>query len=1187
MVLFIFVQIIAGSAPGRKAGASDAHDISSEQIVSGATTTFFKNNQEIKPDSDGNLSIDSSDLVKVDYTWALPTDHHIQAGDYYTFKLPDSITPQKTDGEYPHGDLTSADGQTYGTFKIADDGTVTLTFNQLAADSDDVTGDFFYTGASLNLKTLGKQNIEIPVSQTTTQKVPVIVTPAKQYMIDKTGQQTSGGKISWTISLNNEGKEMVNPSVQEEMPAGLSFDSISIQEASVNVDGTLSPNGTKLVEGTDFTFNKDTNLITFIGKYNDTKAALSVTFNTVLTDLTQKVDTDFINKAKLNYGDKTEETPPVTSHLNYEPHEVIKKLFEGSSGNTASWKVQYYPGKSSKGITLVDTLDDNQHFDESAQISGFIDAIDGNNNFNTHTWLNPDTDFKVTYPDSKTMEITINVDTDMPVEFSYTSVLNDGVADSKKTVNNTVTDNNGHTTTGHGETGNSNTTGTPNLVKKSTGIVDEANSIDGWQVDINPNHETLSNYWMKDTLPNGLTLESGSMRMKLVDLDTGLTVSSNDYKLSTDESGFKVEFQNNLATTKDHYQLTYNTKYDTSKAGSFTNDVSDSNNDNGHGDFTPPRNTDNKKFSYYPSTKQFSWHITVNTLNKKLQSASVVDPIQSDQVYVPGTVRVFKINTDGNGNVDTAHTYGDEVTDSVRIDEPSTENNQTLTVKLPDGDTSAYMVVLSTKPKSIAHDTTDPANYGGKMYKNTASFDNGGDEEDLPANGDYFQGTGQLISKKGSTDGGSTVNWNITVNNLQAHLRRVVITDISSPNQSVDIGSISIDRAFHSDMPYDQDSLTTSSQASDQDSLTTNSQASDQDSLTTSSQASDNVLNDSLDVSDDESSDTSAYLPNTDKLKLGTDYTVDKQTAPDGTTTTTITFNPNIIIDSTYIVSYQSHVISSNGNGDLINEAKMTAKEIVGTQDTGNVAASGGVAGGSASGKIGSVELTKQDKQSGKKLANAEFNIKSENGLIDRPGTTDADGTLTWSNIPSGTYHITETKAPEGYDINPEYTGEGKTITVDNSKSSDSNPVTKVDMYDSKLGAFKLTKTDVDSGSPLQGAHFALYAKGSDEPLKGYEDIQTDSKGVYETKDLPLGEYTLKETKAPAGYQMNANNSYDFEVKAGQDSSNPVTLTVTNAPATILPHTGGPGTWQWLALGLTALALGFTAWHFRKNWEVM
>ncbi|WP_162207942.1 hypothetical protein [Lacticaseibacillus sharpeae] len=41
MVLFIFVQIIAGSAPGRKAGASDAHDISSEQIVSGATTTFF------------------------------------------------------------------------------------------------------------------------------------------------------------------------------------------------------------------------------------------------------------------------------------------------------------------------------------------------------------------------------------------------------------------------------------------------------------------------------------------------------------------------------------------------------------------------------------------------------------------------------------------------------------------------------------------------------------------------------------------------------------------------------------------------------------------------------------------------------------------------------------------------------------------------------------------------------------------------------------------------------------------------------------------------------------------------------------------------------------------------------------------------------------------------------------------
>jgi uncharacterized surface anchored protein len=1134
MVLFLLVQLITGSAPVGSAGAADARDISSWNIVTSATATF-KNKDKTEVDAN---HVEPGDTVRVDYQWAVPTDRHVQDGDYYEFQLPNNVTPYKNSaGEYPHGELTSPSGDDYGKYVIDSDGTIRFTFNELAANSDDVAGDFYYDGAAITFDGTGQQVVKIPISQTTTQEVPITVLPGKQYMIDKSGAAQKGGHIRWTIGLNDTGQQMANPWVQEQMPGGLKFAGIAVHEASVNLDGSLNVTGKTLTAGKDFTYDDSTNVIKFIGDYANTSATLAITFDTELADMTQKVDTDFINQATLHYGDKTETTPPVDAHLSYTPHTVLEKMFTGSDGQTAKWDVQYTPGKSTKGATLTDTLDANQHFDQTAQVQAYIDQVDVNNQYSNGQWLEPDKDFTVSYPDARTMKITFNIDTTSPVEVRYSSVIDTPIPDAGLDIANTVDDNDGHTPKitehiDHPGSDNPHPDTTPALVKKSTGVKDVANTRDGWTVDMNQNHEHVSNYWVQDSLPAGLTLDYDSV--KLLDMDNGRSeVDARDYAISTTSDGFRVTLQNNLASTSDHYQLVYNTQYDVSQlpSGGWTNTVVDSANNTGHDMFTPPTAEDRKDFSYYPATKNFDWTITVNTVGAPLHDATVVDPIQSDQEYVADSVRVFPANlkADGSG-IDPNNPYQPEVTSQLQVDAPSSDNNQTLTVHLPEGSTDAYIVKLETRPRSFASDITDPLNYS-KNYQNVAHFNNGGDAEDLPATSDYFGEPGKLISKAGSTDGGSTVNWNVTINELQAKLTDVLVTDVSSANQAVDIGSITIKKAFHTLNDYWNSSVTTEPQSE---------------------------------------------LDKPETLTLGQDYTVDKQVdGSSGQTTTYIRFLHEI--DDTYIVSYQSHVLTDSG--DLLNEANVTANEIKSVQDTGEITATGGTAGGTASGKIGQILLTKTDKQSGTKLAGAEFNLKSSGGALDRTLTTGDDGTLLWQNIPSGTYYITETKAPDGYDINPEYSGQGHKVVVNNAGATTDNPVTKVDVQDSKTGTVKLTKLASDTQQPLAGAHFTLYAVGSNTPVAGHEDMTTDANGEITVTDLPAGDYYFGELEAPPGYAKNDDIWTAVSVTAGKQTA----VTVTNAPQTVLPHTGGGGRGVWLILGSILVIAGLGCWQFRKR----
>ena len=85
-----------------------------------------------------------------------------------------------------------------------------------------------------------------------------------------------------------------------------------------------------------------------------------------------------------------------------------------------------------------------------------------------------------------------------------------------------------------------------------------------------------------------------------------------------------------------------------------------------------------------------------------------------------------------------------------------------------------------------------------------------------------------------------------------------------------------------------------------------------------------------------------------------------------------------------------------------------------------------------------------------------------------------------------------------------------------------------------------MTTTKVDEEYPdnkLTGALFEVYDSEGD----AVDTLKEVSEGVYEPDGLTVGNYTLKETKAPDGFDLD-ENAYPFEITENGDVRNIETL---------------------------------------------
>ena len=150
-----------------------------------------------------------------------------------------------------------------------------------------------------------------------------------------------------------------------------------------------------------------------------------------------------------------------------------------------------------------------------------------------------------------------------------------------------------------------------------------------------------------------------------------------------------------------------------------------------------------------------------------------------------------------------------------------------------------------------------------------------------------------------------------------------------------------------------------------------------------------------------------------------------------------------------------------------------------------------------------------------KGLAGARFHVESTNGSFSRDIVTGADGTYTLSPLDAGTYAVTETAAPDGYEIDnagPEYVvlpnNGSSTVTItftDTPTVTATGKIRKVDADDPTKGlagaVIKITGVDNNfTGTYTTGAGGAL------------TDVPWDT--------MPIGSYVAEEVTPPNGYSL-------------------------------------------------------------------
>ncbi|TPR56491.1 Spy0128 family protein [Enterococcus sp. OL5] len=500
--------------------------------------------------------------IKIHFDWSLEDTEEIRAGDYYTYQLPEYFAIHNT----VSGELTRSGGQSIGTFTLALDGTLTVTFNEAAQTLSNRSGTIDLI-TELSVSTVTEEvTIHTGIYDEDGHEI-IITLPIYEVDIIKTGNVTSSGSVVWEIIFNQTSRELHDVVITDKMPQGLSY-SIST--------GYLYDKATEEWVRTDglYTFNSVNNTFTFNQTVNQ---PVRIVINSAVTDPTAS---SFKNTATINGSDFTEKTAEAT--VTYDEQSEYKR-FKGYDQETkrASWEISVTLDKDQARV-----LDQTYSGTDPEKALHFfvpetlvITDKDGNS-IPAEDWS-----FDGTYQLDKEGEIVrfgitfakagyykIQYDTQL-----YESVL----ADTRIYNYASIRDNQNTSLTGSG-------TVTPTKmigVVKTAGTKDYETKTVAWKIDANTNQQKVSDLIIEDRyqlISGANSSASALLADTLVVTASGVTEPlelNTDYTLelitetktladgSTKEleTGFRIKLQGTYQTTSATITVNFKTSFDVSQ----------------------------------------------------------------------------------------------------------------------------------------------------------------------------------------------------------------------------------------------------------------------------------------------------------------------------------------------------------------------------------------------------------------------------------------------------------------------------------------------------------------------------------------------------------------------------------------------------------------------------------------------
>lgn len=920
------------------------------------------------------------DKVRFDIGFAIPEDvrEQMKGGDYYSFELPENIIIENNTTI----NLVDENGVKYGEALVGKDGVVTLTFTDEVTKSSDITGSLNFSGSFDKNKINGPGDtiIKFPNEENIPEQV-VTIKPKAQSAIEKNGQfdrEMNPEKITWNVDINKSLDAIDGVVVKDTLPPGLSLESVQVYAVAVDLDGNVTSVDPTPVDPSAYTVDENGN----VSFKNPIDSAYRIVYETAINESVKPQNggtVKFTNNATLSADDLKDITTSSTVDAKY--GKILEKNRTGydSANQIFSWEIKYNYNETKipqNHAVVTDKIGDGMDYvDGSLVLNKIVFNADGSTA--TAGVLVEGQDYTLEKTADGFKVVFLN-DVDYAVQMTYKTQVS-GILDENGTYSNEVE-------IGTGQTSGSKGSAKQQGVIKKMVQADEENKRISWSIDVNKNQYTMHNWSLTDTLGIGLTLDESSVVVKT---KAGKTlVRDTDYTLSYDKNTnqFVITLIGSYNPTSDSLKITYQTDYypsydlfpdhniifNNDAVSNWTDEQGKDHSSKDHAEYKPDQSTQYNGFksgSYNAVNKRITWSVGVNYNNFDVNpTAEINDPITGNQVFVPGSVRIYRFNIDADGKPVKGEEISAEEYKLVTITEPA-QNNNVLTVRFPDQATGKAIVEFQTSLEGQVIKESE-------TYTNTATFTNGKYTHTLTGTVSVNNG-GKLAVKSGKQDSDGYVHWHITVNPSQSDLADVVIIDKPSDNQLVDMDSLTI---------Y-------GTQIDEKGNLTLDTNV---------------VLVEGVDYQADY-----AINPETGKYEL----TVSMLNHIDRAYI--MTYRTKVLLEEGG-ENKVSNNVTIKGNNEQVIEDNDDEELAVNVNDSG----------GTVIGKKGSITLEKDSSSTHKPLAGGVFQLYDKNGVrLGSPVVSDQNGRIQFTGLVYGSYILKEVEAPEGHTVSDELLN-GKTITV-------------------------------------------------------------------------------------------------------------------------------------------------------------